>query len=194
MKNLPTPEQQEEFMLLMSLALDNLLDEDEAARFAIYQTEYSPFARQWDEWQQLHGQLLALPHVMPAADFVQKVECRLVHHERRQRLWLALLFGAVTFVLWITVMTAAIGLGAYLVVNQSSWLGVTIQNLTYTWVEISQWLSGGWEAFVSFAATPQAKGLGAAYLAFTVALLAGWLNFLRRSTHLNEPSPQVSAA
>ncbi|MBX3010313.1 MAG: hypothetical protein KF832_02355 [Caldilineaceae bacterium] len=193
-RNEATPEQAEEFMLLMSLALDNLADDDEATRLEGYLNSYPTLAAQWEEWQQLHHQFVALPHAEPAAGFVGRFEERLTQQERRQRLWFGAVIGSITLLLWLGVVAGLFSMGAYLFVNQGSWLSALLQNLTYAWASLMQWLETGWQTFGSFASTPQAKAIGAGYLLVAVAMLGGWLMFLRRSLHHQELSSQVGIA
>jgi len=193
-RNRPTPEQEEEFMLLISLSLDNLVDEAETAQFEQYLTQYSSFATQWQEWQRLHQQFDAMPHAEPAADFVGRFEARLIQQERRQQLWLGVVIGSVTFLLWLGVMAGLFSMGAYLFANQGSWLSALIQNLTYAWVNVLQWVRTGWSTFETFAGTPQAKAIGSGYLVITAALLMGWLAFLRHSLQLEELPSQAIVA
>lgn len=193
-RTIPTPEQEEEFMLLMSLSLDGLVDAEEGARFEEYVTTYPTLAAQWQNWQRLHHQFVALPHAEPPVDFVERFEVRLIQQERRRRLWLGMAIGSVALLLWIGVMAGLFSMGAYLFINQGSWISALIQNLTYTWANLMQWVKTGWETFGSFAGTPQAKAIGAAYLFMAVALLGGWLTLLRRSLQIQELPSQASIA
>lgn len=192
-RNTPTPEQEEEFMLLMSLSLDDLADEAEAARFEDYLVNYPTFATQWHSWQRLHHQLAAMPHAEPPADFVERFETRLLQQERRRRLWLGMVIGSVTLLLWVGVMVGIFSMGAYLFVNQGVWLNDLIQNVTYAWVSLMQWLWAGWETFAALAGTPQGKAVGAGYLLMAVTLLGGWLTLLRRSLQVQELSAPATA-
>lgn len=193
-RRLPTPEQEEEFMLLMSLALDNLADAGETAKFEEYLAAYPTLAVQWRSWQRLHNHLVALPSVAPTAGFVDRFEVRLLQQERRHRLWFGMAIGAITLLLWVGVLVGLASMGAYLVVNQGSWVSAVVQNLTYAWITVAQWLESGWLAFAAFAATPQAKAIGAGYLLMAAALLGGWVSLLRRSVHEQELSSQMSVA
>ncbi len=193
-RNRPTAEQEEEFMLLMSLSLDNLTDEAEADQFEHYLTHYPSLASQWQEWQKLHQQFDAMPHAEPAADFVQRFEVRLTQQERRRNLWLGVVIGSVTFVLWLGVMAGIYSMGAYLFANQGSWLSALIQNLTYAWVNVMQWAQTGWNTFTTFADTPQARAIGSGYLVIAASMLVGWLTFLRRSVQSQELSSQAIVA
>ena len=190
----PTPAQEEEFMLLMSLSLDNLLDEAEATRFDQYLTNFPTLAIHWQSWQRLHQGFVAMPVVEPPAGFVGRFETRLLQQERRRRLWFGAVIGGVTLLLWIGVIVGLFSMGAYLFVNQGSWLSALIQNLTYAWVTLEQWLKTGGETLSAFAATPQAKAVGVGYLLMACALLGGWLTLLRRSVQQQELSAQASAA
>ncbi|MEZ4674499.1 MAG: hypothetical protein R2932_09665 [Caldilineaceae bacterium] len=186
MKNFPTEVEQEEFLLLMSLSLDGLLDEDEAATFEQYVTAYGSFAAQWQEWQSMHRQICAIPHAMPAPNFVDRFEIHLTQQERRQRLWQGLWIGLVTMVLWIGATAGILSIGTYLFVNQSTIIGDVVQNVIYFWAALASWFYSLGTSFNAFAATPQAMGLGVGYLALTMGLLAGWFMLLRRSTQLVE--------
>jgi len=193
-RRIPTPEQEEEFMLLMSLSLDDLTDEAEAARFEDYLAMYPAFAVQWHNWQRLHHQFVAIPPVEPPVDFVERFETRLLQQERRQRLWLGMVIGSVTLLLWIGVVVGLFSMGAYLFVNQGAWLSELIQNVTYAWVSLGQWLQATWETCAAFAGTPQAKAIGVGYLLIATMLLGGWLTLLRRSLQVEDLSSQASIA
>lgn len=190
----PTPEQEEEFMLLMSLSLDNLADTGEMAQFEDYLTRYPTFAAQWQGWQRLHQQFVAIPHAEPPVGFVDRFEVRLIQQERRRRLWLGVLIGSLTFLLWAGVVVGVFSMGAYLFTNQGSWLSALVQNLTYSWVNLMHWASTGWETFMIFASTPQAQAIGVGYLLMSVALLGGWLTILRRSLQLQELPSSATVA
>ncbi|MEZ4734731.1 MAG: hypothetical protein R3E79_47170 [Caldilineaceae bacterium] len=193
-RRIPTPEQEEEFMLLMSLSLDDLTDEAEAARFEDYLAMYPVFAIQWQNWQRLHHQFVAIPHAEPPADFVERFEVRLLQQERRKRLWLGMAIGSVTLLLWVGVMVGLFSMGAYLFVNQGTWLSDLVQNVTYVWVSLGQWVQTTWATFATFAGTTQGKAIGIGYLLMATMLLGGWLTLLRRSLQVEELSPQASAA
>ncbi|MCE7981273.1 MAG: hypothetical protein DYG89_08795 [Caldilinea sp. CFX5] len=193
-RRLPTPEQEEEFMLLMSLALDKLADAGETAKFEEYLAAYPTLAVQWRSWQRLHNHFVALPSVAPTDGFVDRFEVRLLQQERRRRLWFGMAIGAITLLLWIGVLVGLASMGAYLVVNQGSWVSAFVQNLTYAWITMVQWVESGWLAFAAFAATPQAKAIGVGYLLMAAALLGGWVSLLRRSVHEQELSSPMRVA
>lgn len=186
MKTQPSEQEYEEFLLLMSMALDELLDDEETTRFQQYQTRYPALLDEWQAWQQLDQQMTAMPHVIPEPNFVDRFEVRLVQQERRQRLWQGLWIGMISLLLWTIATTGIISIGTYLFVNQSTWMGDMVRSVTVFFASMGAWLSSLSIAFNSFVATPQAMSLGIGYLVLTMAMLAGWFIYLRRSTQLIE--------
>ncbi len=189
---LPT-ESEEDFFLLMSLALDGLLDDVEEARFAHYLTSDRALAAEWQAWQTMHHQLNAAPHLMPTANFVDRFEANLVQQERRRLLWQGIWIAVITLLLWIGATAGILSVGTYLFVNQSTLLADGIKQIIYFWAAIATWTDSLATAFNAFAATPQAVGLGIGYLLLTMGLLAGWFNYLRRSTQLIEGTVEASS-
>lgn len=184
MKTQPTPTEQEEFLLLMSLALDGLLDETEQAKFDTYLDLYPSLTTQWNDWQSLHHQLAAMPHAAPAPNFVGRFELQLAQQERRRQLWQGLWIGTVTLLLWLIATAGVVSIGAYLFVNQSTLIANMVQNMIYLWTSLVTWLDMIINALNTFAATPQGIGLAIGYIVFSIALFGGWLSLLRRSTQL----------
>lgn len=189
----PTEAQEEEFFLLMSLALDGLLDEAEEATFDDYRARFSTLAMQWHDWQLMHRQMSAMPHALPAPNFVGRFEMQLVQQERRRRLRQGMWIGLATLLLWIGASVGILTVGTYLFVNQSALLAGVSQNLIFLWAAIVAWFDGLATTVNTFAATPQAVGLGIGYLLLTIGLLAGWFNYLRRSTQFVEVPVEVNS-
>lgn len=190
---LPT-ESEEEFFLLMSLALDGLLDAAEEATFDRYLMSDPALAAEWQAWQGMHRQMVAAPHAIPTANFVDRFEVNLAQQERRQLLWQGMWIALITLVLWIGAAAGILSVGTYLFVNQSALLADWLQQVIYFWAALASWIDSLGTALNAFAGTPQAAGLGIGYLLLTVGLLTSWFSYLRRSTQLIEvaaeaPSP-----
>lgn len=180
----PSPEEQDDFVVLMSLSLDALLDGEERHRFEQYLTTYATLAEEWQEWQELHHQLVALPHAIPAPGFVERFELQLLQQERRRRLRQGIWIGVLSLLLWVGVVGSVVGVGSYLFVNQSYWLSETIQNLIMGWATAVHWVQSLVATLAIFAGTPQGKSIGLAYVVLAFGLLGAWGYFLRRSTQL----------
>lgn len=178
----PTLDMEEEFMLLMSLRLDDLLDEAELQQFNQYVSRYAVFAKQWREWQQLHLTMQAAPHAEPSSTFLFKVEQSLVQQHRRSQLWRGLLFGSVIICLWIGLLVTTVGLGAYLMFNQGGWLTQLLYNLAYYSSAMTEQLELVRTTFDSVVVQPQTPLVGVAYVSLSVVLLSAWVRILRRTT------------
>lgn len=185
-----TPEVQEEFSLLMSLSLDNLLDEIEQQQFQLYLDRYPVCARQWHSWQALDRHLGLAPAIEPTAGFVQRFETRLAQQDNRsllgRNLWIALFI----VVVWIGMLVGGATLFTYVLLYQGSWLAGLVHNLAYYGAAISQWFELTWQAVMAWAVTPQAIAFAFVYLVMAAGLLAFWIRFLRNST---QPVEMVSS-
>jgi hypothetical protein len=188
----PTQEIIEEFSLLMSLCLDDLLDVAERQRFEAYLARYSVLAHRWRDWQHLHHKLWAAPHVEPPVDFVCRVETRLLHQDRRRHLWQGALFALCLVGVWVGLILLAAGLGAYLLFNQSDWLTDVIHNLAYFSSTVANWLNSLRSGTYTLAASPQAIALCLGYVALATILLSAWFRFLRQTTAEVEPASLTS--
>jgi hypothetical protein len=181
-----TPGGQEEFSLLMSLSLDNLLDEAEQQQFQSYLDHYPTFARQWQSWQVLDRHFVLTPSVEPAAGFVQRFETRLEQQTSRsllgRNLWIALFI----IVVWIGMLVGGATLFTYVLLYQGSWLAGLVHNLAYYGAAFSQWFELTWQTVTTWAATPQAIAFAFVYMLMAGGLLAFWIRFLRNTTQAND--------
>ncbi|RIK34669.1 MAG: hypothetical protein DCC55_32715 [Chloroflexi bacterium] len=178
----PTPEMQEEFTLLMSLRLDNLLDSSEQQQFDSYVERYPLLARQWQEWQRLHQQIAATPHAEPPPGFVDRVELCLVQFERRRRLWQGILFGGLVVLLWSGLVATIVGLGAFLLLSQGVQLNDLIYLLAYLSSTVGHWFAMLRDSLGAIAASPQTMVMLLLYVTLATILLSLWVRFLRRTT------------
>jgi hypothetical protein len=180
------PEAQADFSLLMSLALDELLDEEDTQRFHGYLSHHTGCAYQWRQWQQLDRLLEAAPHMEPPSDFAQRVAWRLAQQERKRQLWWATAVGLLFVLLCIGAVSGMVALGLYLVLNQPHWLGGLIHTLAYSGATVQHWLATAGLTLNTLLSSPEVLGLGAAYLLVAVVLIAYWVRFLRRTTRSEE--------
>lgn len=190
----PNAAEQDDFSVLMSLSLDELLDEEERNRFERYLADYATLAAEWQAWQSMHRQLVTIPHAIPAPGFVERFELQLLQQERRRRLRQGIWIGALSLLLWVGVVVSVVGVGSYLFVNQSVWLSETIQNVIFWWATAAHWLQSLIAALAIFAGTPQGKSIGVAYVMLAFGMLGAWSYFLRRATQLVESPAQLSTA
>ncbi len=173
-----------EFQLLMSLALDDLLDADEKSQFEEHLQRHPVLAKEWQDWQLLHCEISAMPHAMPAPNFVDRFEVKLAQQERRRKLWQGLWIGVVSMVLWFIAAAGVITVSTYLFVNQPSLMSDVVQNVIFFFASLATSVDSLALAISTFAETPQAIGLGVGYLVLAMSMLMGWVVYLRRSTQL----------
>ena len=175
----------------MSLALDDLLDTNDRARFEQSLAAYPVLADTWRAWQQMDNQLADLEHVEPAPGFVNRFEARLLAQEQQQQRWLVS-FAAVIAVVAGTLMAAAtLGLGVYVFGVQGAWLGAQLHNFIFAVTALSTWVNALVGTLASLSSTPQAQMLGTGYLVVVCAMLAAWIQLLRRSGQLASALPTI---
>ena len=173
---------EEEFSLLMSMALDGLLDSDEQAEFDSYLAAYPTLAEEWQDWQTLDMQLAATPAVQPPVDFMLNFEVCLLHHERRRRLWWGMAFGSMAVVLWVAILVGVASLGAFVLFGQPAWLTQAVHSLAYISAGVGTWVTAVGTAFGSVMSTQQAASLAMVYMLMSIVMVASWIYFLRHST------------
>ena len=184
-KSMPPQQVQEEFSMLMSLALDGLLDEEEQATFDIYLSSYPLLAREWQDWQMLDAQLQETPSAAPPADFLLNFDVRLLQQERRRRLWLGFAFGAVTISLWLTVMIGLASLGAYVLLSQPACLTQFVHSLAYVYASVTNGVANIGATTGAILGTNEARTFGLVYLFVSASMVGTWILFLRRSTRIS---------
>ncbi len=178
----PSAIEQEEFILLMSMALDGLLDEREKQRLEGLAERHPALAAQWASWQRMDQELHAAEHMAPPPDFVRNVEAALLKQEGRRRVVWGAAFGVLAALLWIGLLAGTLALGAYALFNGSAALSALLHNAAYT----ATWIRDAWQtlwgATAALLGTQQARLFALSYALVTAALLLGWVYFLRRST------------
>ncbi|MEZ4706598.1 MAG: hypothetical protein R3A44_05295 [Caldilineaceae bacterium] len=171
-----------DFALVMSLALDGLLDAEEERQFHADLARYPLLAEQWQLWQEMDARILAEPAMAPPADFLEKVSARLAKEQRRRQLWFGMLVGWLSVCLWTIVAVGLLAGGAFVLANQGPWLAEQVRNIAHllnTWRAWHETLAG---TASSMASMPQTWLVALGYLTLTAAILAYWTQFLRRST------------
>lgn len=174
----------EEYIWMMSLALDGLLDEADRARFDAYQAQDPALAALWSEWQGLDRELGELPHAEPLRGFVNRFELRLAQQEAEQQRRV-LAFSAVSLLL-VALLAVAGGVWGFtwLTSAQAPWLGEQIHNLVILSATAGAWFDALLDTLGALANTPQAQALGMMYVAVAMIMIFGWVQLLRRSARL----------
>lgn len=178
-----------EFFVLMSLALDGMLSEDEECRFHRAMEQDPSLANEWQCWQDLGSRFDEEPSLMPPVDFVDKVAAGLVLQQRRSKLRLGIFVGAITTAAWFLLLFALVGAGAYVAMYQGPWLGDQIANLTILTSNIATWISIASDNLTRIfnvnVGPYQMWGMVCAYIAAATFVLGFWTKILRRSIERN---------
>lgn len=174
-------EAHDEYSLLMSLALDNLLDAQEAHQLQTHLSTCEPCNQQWQTWQAIDRQFQVAPMLSPPVDFVQRVGTRLERAEKRRETRVGLLLAGLTLLIW-TIGFAGIGvLLGLMIYNQVGWFGQTLHGLAYAWTMLAVVGESVWRVMVGLSENPSAIGAALCYVALVVLILVGWTRFLRRT-------------
>jgi hypothetical protein len=173
----------EEMEWLMSLALDSALDTDEAARLDALLVESPENEQRWTAWQTLDKDFRQMPCVLPPLDFGEKFALRLELQERQRRLRMGVIFGLAAVALWGSALVGVASLGALAWSNQSLWLGDLIYNWAAWWAAFGKFGETLVNTAQALLSAPQTRMLIVCYVVTSMAILASWFLFLRRSTH-----------
>ena len=174
-----------EFDWLMSLALDELLDDEDRARFDVLLAEYPSLADEWAAWQFIDGELDMTPAVAPSSGFVGRFETHLAHYEQERQRRVVLLTTALAVVAGAIVFAGTAGMGAFVFLTQGQWIGEQMRALTLAYTSMNLWLDSVVATAAAMANTPQAQAVGFGYAVAIIAMLAGWIYLLRRSARLD---------
>lgn len=171
----------DEYQMLMSMALDDLLDSEERVRLDHHLIACKPCHRQWEIWQGIDQQFQFAPEALPPVGFVQKFENRLERREANRTLRVGVTLAVLTLALWL-VGIAGIGLVlGYLVMNGVGWFAETFEWLAYGWTFAQVIGVSTWRVVVGLIDHPSTAAAVACYVLLSVTILAGWTRFLKRS-------------
>ncbi len=188
----PAPEAAEaEFFLLMSLALDDMLDAAERARFQEYLVTYPTLTEQWESWQELDETFTATPSALPPLGFAADVELRILQRERQRRLLWGFGLGVVVLALWVGLMAGAVSFGAFVMFNQADWLAQLVHLIARSTATVGNWWAATTNTVSALLSTDQARLFVAGYVLTATAMLMGWITLLRRSTRIDEASNPI---
>lgn len=178
-----------EFDWLMSLALDAQLDADEQARFDALLANDPDLAENWRAWQWIDGEFSATPALTPPSGFVHRFDLRLAEAEKERQQRVLLLSSTVALLAVALVFATTVGLGAFVFLTQGQWVGEQVRALTLAYTTVNHWFATVGETVNTVINTPQAQLVGSIYLLLMVMLIAGWVQLLRRSAHLEKTMP-----
>jgi len=183
----------ERFDYLMSLALDDMLEPEEAAAFDKMLEDDMGYDDVWGEWKAFDAEFHSTPSVEPPVNFVASFEERLVRYQRRRRLWLGAGLGLIAVLLWGGLVTGLAGAGAYIMFSQSDWLTAMVRYVVYCTASVQGYLSIMLSTISTAMSTAQMQAMILGYIMFGIIALWAWSKLLRRSVINPNPVPTINA-
>lgn len=187
---------EDEFEMLMSLALDDRLTPAEAARFEALLAQGAADlpengrdidrAAQWEIWQEMDTLFDSTPAAAPPGGFSAGVLQQIAWQERRKRLWLGAAIGVAAVLLWGTALLGVLGLVALVSANQALWLGEMTQLLAYWWTAAAGFFVSALRSAAAILATAQARAVIMVYCVVATGMLGLWWLWLQRTTQLDQ--------
>lgn len=176
--------QHDEYGMLMSLALDGLLDGAEREQLDAHLAGCAHCRNQWSLWQSIDATFRAAPMTEPSPAFLSNFSQRLASQEKRRQVRLGILLGALTLVMWsIGVAGVVLVIGA-LIYNQVGWFTDSLHWLAYLWTATSVIGSSLLALLGGLVEEPSALGLLAGYVVLAGSVLTLWSRYLRRSLQM----------
>ncbi len=182
-----------EFDWLMSLALDDQLDDGDLARLEALTAEHDELAQTWRAWQWIDSEFSATPSLTPPSGFVQRFEARLAEQEKQRQQRVLLLSAALAIMALLVVFFSTAGVGAFVLLTQGQWIGEQVRTLTLAYTSANLWFTSSVEAVAAVVQTPQAQVGGVLYALAMAVMVAAWVYLLRRSAHLDENAVHMTA-
>lgn len=171
-----------EYLMLISLELDGMLDSDEKKRLDGHLEQCSACRAQWQLWQALDNRLRETPMPVPAPGFAQSVAQRLALQERRRNLQIGVILTVFTVVVWSLGLVGVCALAGTLIYTNLERLTETGLFLSEVWAVAGVVGQSLWEVLVELTATSTALGVASTYLVIVIAALAVWCVIIQRTT------------
>lgn len=169
--------------VLMSMALDGLLDHEERARLDSRIAADPVLAETWRQWCKVDVAFAEAPRQQPASGFTNRFEARLEKKIARERMRQHIVMGVVATVVWSVVLVGAGLLLWFLLTNQGTLMASVARETAYYGSAIGIAASALQSTASATFRAPQSIVIAVAYAMATVGLLYVWLRFLRRMTY-----------
>lgn len=179
---------QDEALVLMSLALDGLLDPQDEARLQEMVAADSGLGETWRQWQRMNTLLVSTPRVQPEAGFALRFEQKLDQHVRRARVLNGIIYTTAAVLVWVLTVAGLAGIGWLVVNSQAQWMNDFVRELAVYPSALFTWLRALWTTISAIAGEPQTAALLFGYGLMMLALLGWWFRFLQRNTQLERVS------
>ncbi len=171
-----------EYLMLISLALDGMLDSDEEKRLDGHLEQCSECRGQWLLWQTIDDSLRAAPVPAPAPGFSRSVVQQLARQERLRNLRVGVMLTVFTLLVWSLGLVGVCVMAGGIVYTNLERLEETGLFLSEAWAVAGVVGQSLWDVIVELTATSTALGVASTYLVVVVAALAVWCIIIQRTT------------
>ena len=170
-----------EYLMLLSLALDGMIESGERTRLDSHLQHCSECRSQWELWQLLDRKLHAEPVPQPAPDFSQRVVGELIRQERRRNLQIGIFLTVLTILAWALALVGAGVLASALVYTNLGSFAAAGSFLAEAWAVSGVVCHSLWGVITELTAAPTALGVATVYLIITIVVLGAWCLIIQRS-------------
>lgn len=181
-ESMPVEDGADDCYVLMSMALDGMLDQQERQRLDALVAADPAVAEMWRQWQRVDAAFVETPRMLPVAGFANRFEARLETRLAKERTRQRVIMGIVATVVWMTVLAAAGVLLWFLLMNQGQLMGAFARETAYYGRAVAIGVGALQSTAAATFSAPQSVAIAVAYALATGALLYVWLRFLRRTT------------
>ena len=171
-----------EYLMLISLALDGMLESDEKERLDGHLEQCSECRGQWLLWQTIDDSLRAAPVPAPAPGFSRSVVQQLARQERLRNLRVGVMLTVFTLLVWSLGLVGVCVMAGGIVYTNLERLEETGLFLSEAWAVAGVVGQSLWDVIVELTATSTALGVASTYLVVVVAALAVWCIIIQRTT------------
>jgi anti-sigma factor RsiW len=169
--------------MLMSMALDGLLDHDERTRLESRIAADPALDEMWQQWCKVDVAFVETPRQLPVVGFTNRFEARLEQKLARERTRQRVIMAAVATVVWTAVLVIAGVLLWFLLMNQGELMGAVARETAYYGRAIGIGIGALQTTASATFSAPQSMVIALAYAVATAGLLYVWVRFLRRTTY-----------
>ncbi len=170
-----------EYLMLVSLALDGMIEAGEQRRLDSHLQHCSECRVQWELWQLLDRKLHAEPVPQPAPEFSQRVVGELIRQERRRNMQIGIFLTVLTILAWALALVGAGVLAAALVYTNLGSFEAAGRFLAEAWAVSGVVSHSLWGVATELTAAPTALGVASVYLVITTVVLGAWCLIIQRS-------------
>lgn len=169
-----------EYLMLLSLALDGMIEAGEQSRLDSHLHHCSECRVQWELWQLLDQKLHAEPVPQPAPDFAQRVVGDLIRQQRRRNMQIGIFLTVLTILAWALALVGAGVLAAALVYTNLGSFAAAGRFLAEAWAVSGVVCNSLWDIAAELTAAPAALGVASVYLVIATVALGVWCLIIQR--------------